>query len=568
MEKTNILVVDMAFKYLEDVVNGKEVVNHDVLLQCNNFLKDFTTNQQKEDFEFYFDFEKLKVINNLLALFYFAKGLLQGMPVLPYLSGYQALLIVAIFGWRYKDNPKKFRYRDVILYIARKNSKTYTVAYIFLLLLLTEDDYSEFYSICVNKDLAAEVKKAMQQTIECSPAIRKHFVVSKSKLGRITCKLTKSFYEPRASEAFGNNAINPSAFVSDEHAGFTEKSNYNAMRSGQKSVRNPITFITTTGYPESNSIMNEEIEYAEAVLNGVIQNQRYFALLYFAEEKHLWDDIGLMQANPLRIEENYQEIRDHRVTCKFKQSEETEYLTKEMNVLIDTVNEDENYLDMKSFRKCKVDKIDFSGRKVVVSVDLSKSIDLTAVGMMYRDINYYYYKVHGFLPRVGIERRKEKIDYYYMERKGYCTIQEGRNIKYKQIADYIKTIEPTYNCKIKCIAIDPTYADVLVEELEEFYDIVVLRQTYTVLSPPTLSMRDAIYEGRFFYEENELFEWNMSNATVSEGKAGDIMLNKTRKSNNTRIDMAVVAPFAYSQLYLEECDYDAVDALLSQDWGD
>ena len=141
------------------------------------------------------------------------------------------------------------------------------------------------------------------------------------------------------------------------------------MRSGQKSVRNPITFITTTGYPESNSIMNEEIEYAEAVLNGVIKNQRYFALLYFAEEKHLWDDIGLMQANPLRIEENYQEIRDHRVTCKFKQSEETEYLTKEMNVLIDTVNEDENYLDMKSFRKCKVDKIDFSGREVVVSVD-------------------------------------------------------------------------------------------------------------------------------------------------------------------------------------------------------
>lgn len=59
----------------------------------------------------------------------------------------------------------------------------------------------------------------------------------------------------------------------------------------------------------------------------------------------------------------------------------------------------------------------------------------------------------------------------------------------------------------------------------------------------------------------------MSNALVSEGKAGDIMLMKHRASNNTRVDMAVVLPFGYSQLYLKPCEYNPVDALLEQDWG-
>ena len=59
----------------------------------------------------------------------------------------------------------------------------------------------------------------------------------------------------------------------------------------------------------------------------------------------------------------------------------------------------------------------------------------------------------------------------------------------------------------------------------------------------------------------------MSNALVSTGKAGDIMIMKHRESNNTRVDMAVVLPFAYSQLYLKQIEYNPVEQLLNTDWS-
>lgn len=87
------------------------------------------------------------------------------------------------------------------MFIARKNGKTALIGLVFILLLLTEQQYSEFYSICLTKELAAEIKKIMEQIINASPLIKKHFNISTTKTGRITCKLTNSYFEPRVAEA-------------------------------------------------------------------------------------------------------------------------------------------------------------------------------------------------------------------------------------------------------------------------------------------------------------------------------------------------------------------------------
>lgn len=77
--------------------------------------------------------------------------------------------------------------------------------------------------------------------------------------------------------------------------------------------------------------MLEELDYAKKVFSGLIKDDRMFALLYYAEKEHLWDDTVLYQANPLRIEANYNEIRDSRNTAIEKPSEREEYLCKHMN---------------------------------------------------------------------------------------------------------------------------------------------------------------------------------------------------------------------------------------------
>lgn len=551
-------LLDDALKYCEDVVNGREITTDEVKKQCSIFLDDYNTNQYDDNFEFYFDFKKLKVINNLLKLFYFATGFLTGKCVYDGLEGFQSLLLCAIFGWRYKSNSKKFRYRDIVLFIPRKNAKTFLLALVLILLMLTEENFSEFYSICLDRELAGEVKKAMVQLIEGSPALKKHFKHSKILSGKITCNITNSFYQARTAEANKNNSIRPAAVIADEVGAFTDNSNVEAMRSGQLSVLNPLMMKITTAYSESDSIMLEELEYDRAVLDGTIDNKRIFSLIYYCDKEEAWDDIGLYRSNPLRIKENYDEIRAKREVAKFKLSEQEEYLTKHMNIFLES-NELDKYLDMTYWKKCRLDSIDFSGREVIVGVDMSVTTDLTAVSIMYRDGNNIYCKSHGFLPSDSLPQRREKIDYKRYAKLGYCDIHEGMTVNYSLVEEYIRNIEEKYNCKIKCIVTDPMNAKEMMERLGADYDVIMLKQTYTNLSPATKEFRKGVYDGNVFYEKNELLDWNMQNAITTKGKADDEMLAKENK-NKQRIDMVAVLIFAYTQLIIEEEDYDVEDA--------
>ncbi len=559
-----MLLLDKALKYCKDVVEGREITTEEVILQCKIFLEDYENNQYLDEFEYYFDKNKLKIINNLLKLFNFATGFVSGKNVLQGLEGFQALFLCAIFGWRFKEDSRKFRYRDAVLFIPRKNAKTFLTAIVLILLMLTEDDYNEFYSICLDRELAGEVKKAMTQIINASPAISKHFKISRQLSGKIECKITNSYYQARTAEADKNNSIRPSVFIADEVGAFRDNKNIQAMRSGQLSVRNPLSIKITTAYSNSDSVMLEEIEYDKSVLNGVVKNDRLFTLLYYCSREEAWTDEGMYKANPLRVVENYKEIRDTREIAKIKTSEQEEYLTKHMNIFLQD-NELNKYIDIKYWKKCAVDTIDFKGKDVVVGVDLSVTTDLTAVSIMYREGKNIYCKSHGFLPSGNLAERRERIDYRKYEKLGYCTIHKGMTVNYTLVEEYIRSIEEIYNCTIKYIVTDPTNAREMMERLEYDYDVVLLKQTYTYLSAATKEFRKKIYDEEVFYEKNELLDWNMQNAITTKGKADDEMLAKENK-NKQRIDMVAVLIFAFTELIIEDDGYSSIQALLETDW--
>ena len=561
-----MILLDRALEYAKNVIEGKEITTWEVQKQCTWFINDYYERQYNEDFEFYFDEKKLKIVNNLLKLINFATGFVAGEQVLKNLAPFQCFFIANIFGWRFKDKPYKFRYNDVTLFIARKNSKTGTIALVFILLMLTEQNYSEFYSICLTKELSAEIKKSMEQIIKASPLISSRFDISKTKTGSIKCTLTDSFFEPRTAEAGKNNSIRPCAFVSDEHANFSESSNFEAMKSGQKNVLNGLIFRTTTAYAINNSIMEEDLEYIRKVYKGVIEDERQFALVYYADKGREWDDYGMYQANPLRIEDNYDTMRKDRKVAREKPSAREEYLTKTVNVFVQE-KKDEAYMDIDLWKACKVKSIDFKGRKVIVAVDGSISLDLTSVSIMYKENGKYYCMSHGFLPSKNMQERREKIDYYKMERLGYCDIHDGYTVNYNKIEEYIRDIEDKYDCQIECIVSDPFNLKQTMENLANDYEVILLKQTYTNLTVATKGFRDMVYNTAVEYEENQLLDWCVSNATLNYGKSGDVMLAKDKAlKNKKRIDMLATLIFCMTELYIEGEVYDPVNALMEQDW--
>lgn len=546
-----MILEERAIQYANDVIDGKEITTWEVKKQCEIFINDYKETQFQDDCVFYFDENKLSVINNLLKLLNFATGFVARKQVLENLAPFQCFLITNIFAWRFKDNPLKFLKNDITLFLARKNAKTAVVAIIFILLMLTEQNYSEFYSICLTKELAAELRKAMTQILEASPLISKHFTVSKTFTGKIKCNLTQSFYQPRVNEAGKNNSVRPCGLCSDEHANFQNADNFNAMKSGMKNVINPVVFRTTTAYAISNSIMQEDITYIRKVFKGVIKNDRQFALLYYADKENLWNDTGMYQASPLRIEENYNVIREERETAKEKPSCKIDYITKDMNNFLQSKAENK-YIDIEKWMKHSVPKIDLHNQEVVVGCDFAISMDLNAISIMCENDDKYYLISKGYLPQDTLAKRREKIDYLQYADAGYCEINKGDIADYEKIEQDIRGIESKYNCKIKCIVSDPYNAIPTMNSLGKDYKVIPLVQSFSKLSPSIKAFRDEVYKGNMIYQYNKLLDYCVSNAVEHKAKITEDILLAKENQNKQRIDLLMSSIFAFSQLYIPD----------------
>jgi len=119
------------------------------------------------------------------------------------------------------------------------------------------------------------------------------------------------------------------------------------------------------------------------------------------------------------------------------------------------------------------------------------------------------------------------------------------------VEEYIRSIESNYKCKIKCIVSDPFNAMQMMESLSKDYEVILLKQTYSNLSPAIKQFRDDIYLGKVFYENNKLLDWCMSNTTTIKGRTTDDILLAKENKNKTRIDLVVASIFCYTQLYLQ-----------------
>lgn len=535
------MLLEKAKRYAENCVSEKEITTFEVKKQCEWFLEDLEK-QNNDYYPYYFDTKQTVIIEGVLKLLNFATGLkIVGKSIYEGLEDFQAFFIANIFGWRYKSDSRKFRYREVDLFIPRKNSKTFLAALIIIILMLTEDEYSEFYSICLDRDLAGEVKKAISQILNASPLVSEYFNIPKTLSGRMECTLTHSFYQPRTAEANRNNSIRPSAFIADEYGAMKDNANVEAMRSGQLSVRNPLMFKLTTAYAEDKSIMLDELEYLKKIYKGLESDDRLFALVYYATEEHLWDDIGLQMANPLRIEENYEEIRRARQKALAKHCERTEFLTKNMNYFMPS-NSGEEFITIDKLRLCKNTRgvFDWRGKNVYVGLDLAMTNDNTAVSMVTIEDDMIYAKSWAFIPAERIEEknRRERTDYRRFIEDGSCFACGDEIISYEFVENFVMNIEKEYGVNIVQIAYDRFNCISTANKLEsKGYETVEVKQHSTILHMPTKWLQEHILQRKFSYDGDRLYEINFQNARCVE----DTNLNKyiNKKKSNGKVDMVM-----------------------------
>lgn len=471
---------------------------------------------------------------------------------------------------RESENESRF-YVTILLEIARKNFKTFNSAVIFILLMLTEPDFSRFFSVAPDLALSSELKSAIRKIIKVSPALfdedEPAFKILRS---QIICLLNDNEYTPLAYSQDGMDGKLANAFLADE-AGALDDYPVEAMRSSQITLFNKLGIIISTQYPNDNNVMIDEIDIAKKTLDGLIDDRRYFALLYEPDDElksnEAWqmDDRVIYQSNPVAVSHKYifDEIKKKRTLAVLYENKRENYLCKHNNILYKGLGV-EGYVDIQKVKQCRIEEDDewWRGRRVWIGLDLSQTEDNTAVAMVTEEDGYIYAKVVGFIPsdRVQIKSDREKVDYKRLIEKGVCIACGDEVIDYSTVENYVITIEEKFGVEVVQIGYDRYNAISSVQKLEAAgYECVEIKQHSSVLHQPTKLLKEKILQKHFRYKENRLLEINFQNARCTE----DTNLNKyvNKKKSTGKVDMVVAV---INAIYLLQQDLLYCDDFVAQ----
>lgn len=478
------------------------------------------------------------------------------------LEPYAWLMITATFCTIMKSAPQRTRfYITTLLEIARKNFKTFNSGVIFILLMLTEPDFSRFFSVAPDLRASSELKLAVRKIIKVSPALSDELDPAfKNLRSQVRCLINENEYTPLAYSEDSMDSVLANAFLADE-AGNMDDYPIEAMRSSQITLFNKLGIIISTQYPNDNNAMITEIDAAKRVLDGLSEDRRVFSLLYEPDnelqqgDKWQTDDRVLFQANPVAVTHDYilEELKRKRSTAIFYENKRENFLCKHCNILYKSLGA-EGYIDIQKVKKQARPRDDawWKGRRVWLGLDLSLSDDNTAVAMSTVEDDVLYSRVMGFLPedKVDIKSQKEKIDYRSMIKKGYCTPCGDEVVDYGEIERYIMTIEDTFGVDVQQVGYDRWNALSTIQKLENVaMECVEIKQHSQILHAPTKLLKEKILAGDFFYDENRLLEINFENARCTE----DTNLNKyvNKKKSTGKVDMVVAL---INSIYLVQQD--------------
>lgn len=503
--------------------------------------------------------KKLTQMENILRILVMPKGLKAGQSLYDCTVGYQWLFYTAVLCTVHRSDESRRRYETGLLEICRKNFKTYTISTVFILLFLTEPRFSKFYSIAPDGSLSREVREAMSETIRSSPLVYEYKDSKRFKILRdyILFKPTQSQYIPLSYSTSRMDGRLPSAFCADEVGALPISYPIEAMRSGQLNIRNKLGFIISTKYPTVDNPFEDEVKYSKRVLDGLEKDETRFSLLYEPDETSGWEtnDLILRQANPVSLEipEIWEDLLKKRAYAVAVESARENFVCKHCNIVYQGQGT-ETYIDVKDVQKCKVAKIDWTGRVVYLGFDLSQTDDNTSVAMVsVDDDNKILADVWAFIPEGRIDEKSasEKVNYRELLKSLRCIACGDRIIDYSVVEKFILGIEEKYGVQIQAIGFDRWNALSTAQKLEEAgHNLIEVRQHSSVLHAPTKLLKESILSGRFEYEENKLLEINFQNARCLYDTNKNLYVAK--KKSTGKVDMVVSL---INAVYLLQQDY-------------
>ena len=334
-------------------------------------------------------------------------------------------------------------------------------------------------------------------------------------------------------------------FVADEVGALRNAYPIRAMESSQMNMTNKLGVLISTAYKTTENAMTTEVNYAEKVLDGLIEDETLFSMLYTPSDPKNWfEDKAILETNPLAqtIDENFNDIKKLRDRALESPSERQDYMTKHLNIFVDG-DIAEQFVSMDELQPNKVSDINWKGKEVYVGVDMSTTTDNTSISMVHYDPekDKFYSKAWAFLPtdRAKEKTKTENVDYFYMRDRGWAYFCGEGVIDYRFVEDFVMNLPNKYGVIIKGIGYDRHNAISSANRWsqEGNFETVIVGQNGNTLHTTNKKIKESILSHKWIYEENDLLEINFKNVRVVYDSNMKTFLNKKRSIG--KIDMVV-----------------------------
>lgn len=454
------------------------------------------------------------------------KGRKTGKPFV--LEPWQQAIVANLFGWKRPDGMR--RYREVFIYIPRKNGKSLLVAGIAVYMLFCDNELgAEIYSASGDEDQASlcfDMAKVMvAHDVELA---RRAKIYGKS----ITFESQGSSYKPLTSVAETKHGLNVHCALIDELHIMPDRDLVDVIETSTGARDQPLLVYTTTADYGRKSICNEKHDLASKVRDGIISNPALLPAIYEASKEDDWTDPKIWaKANPnlgVSLKLDY-------MTAQCQKAKETpgyENVFKRLHLNIIT-EQASRWLQMAKWDEAAPIPVpDLAGKPCFAGLDLASTTDIAAFAMVFPLPDGSYAPVMRFWIAEDNARQREKKDrvtYPLWASQGLITLTPGNVIDYDIIRRDINQLKESYD--IQEIAIDRWSATQITTQLGgDGFKMVPFGQGFASLSAPTKEFEKLVISLKFLHAGHPVLRWMASNVAVEMDAAGNLKPSKDRST--------------------------------------
>lgn len=482
------------------------------------------------------------------------------------LEDWQKRAITICFGWQkkrlnkdgkplLKDGKEQWirRFSTAFWFIPRKNGKSILASGIGIAeSILTVEKGNQIVSFATKKDQAKIIWNGCEKMVNSNMELKKKSTIAYT---TININPTSATIKPLGRDSQTEDGLNIGLGIGDEIHAHPDRTMIEVVQSSQGSRVQPMMFYITTAGFDTASPGASEHEYAKKVLDGIIEDDSYFAFVCeLDKDDDPFDESVWHKANPnLGVSKSYDYMRKQAKQALERAETRNNFLVKDLNKW---VNAAETFIKFEDWEACTVDEVDLSKAiAVLLGVDLSRVDDFTALAKTYMlPNNRFYTTQHYYIPADTVKERESELraplTKWILE--GYITATPGNTIDYDYIQkDILKEIAEGVNE----VCYDPYRAATLISNIEResgFEGCVQIRQGYLTISEPTFNFKDYIKKGTLTHDKNPVTKWMVSNMSVLSDSAGNIKPDKTKPNRKIDGPAAIINTLARAVAYEPE----------------